>query len=180
MYARVVAGVLCPRNAAVLLLSLPLASRNRLAGDVLKACVLMRSRCAKPARCAAIFITNHACCLDMPLLPPFLVCLRDSNTYRFRSFRPVLVFAKRSITGGKARFAPALRNTTRSSGARRKPRHNFVYANVDLSRPYRFIVTPQICIGVLSPGGSLRCRCMAWLLVKLASNRQGRVNSAPR
>jgi hypothetical protein len=119
MYARVVAGFLCPRNAVVLLISLPLASRNRLAADFLKACVLMRSRCANHARRAAIFITNHACCLDMPLLPPSLVYLRDSNTYRFRPFRPVLVFAKRPITGGKARFAPALRNTARSSGARR-------------------------------------------------------------
>jgi putative transposase len=27
-----------------------------------------------------------------------------------------------------------------------KPRHNFVYLSADLSRPYRFIVTPQICI----------------------------------
>jgi hypothetical protein len=36
-----------------------------------------------------------------------------------------------------------------------KPRHNFVYLSADLSRPYRFIVTPQICIGGLFPSGSL-------------------------
>jgi hypothetical protein len=36
-----------------------------------------------------------------------------------------------------------------------KPRHNFVYLSADLSRPYRFIVTPQICIRGLPPGGSL-------------------------
>jgi hypothetical protein len=36
-----------------------------------------------------------------------------------------------------------------------KPRHNFVYLSADLSRPYRFIVTPQICVRGLSPGGSL-------------------------
>jgi hypothetical protein len=32
-----------------------------------------------------------------------------------------------------------------------KPRHNFVYLSADLSRPYRFIVTPQICLCELSP-----------------------------
>jgi hypothetical protein len=38
---------------------------------------------------------------------------------------------------------------------RSKPRHNFVYLSADLSQPYRFIVTPQICICGLSPSGSL-------------------------
>jgi hypothetical protein len=36
-----------------------------------------------------------------------------------------------------------------------KPRHNFVYLSADLSQPYRFIVTPQICICGLFPSGSL-------------------------
>ena len=42
-----------------------------------------------------------------------------------------------------------------AEAARSKPRHNFVYLSADLSRPYRFIVTPQICICGLSPSGSL-------------------------
>jgi hypothetical protein len=36
-----------------------------------------------------------------------------------------------------------------------KPRHNFIYLSADLSRPYRFIVTPQICICGLFPSGNL-------------------------
>jgi putative transposase len=36
-----------------------------------------------------------------------------------------------------------------------KPRHNFVYLCADVSRPYGFIVTPQICICGLSPGRGL-------------------------
>jgi hypothetical protein len=45
-----------------------------------------------------------------------------------------------------------------------KPRHNFVYLSADVCRPYRFIVTPQICLCGLSSGGSLvlaRCRVVA-------------------
>jgi hypothetical protein len=36
-----------------------------------------------------------------------------------------------------------------------KPRHDFVYLSADVSRPYRFIVTPQIRRSELFPGGSL-------------------------
>jgi hypothetical protein len=36
-----------------------------------------------------------------------------------------------------------------------KPHHNFVYLCADVSRPYGFIVTPQICICGLSPGRGL-------------------------
>jgi hypothetical protein len=45
-----------------------------------------------------------------------------------------------------------------------KPRHHFVDLSADVSRPYRFIVTPQICLCGLSPGGSLvlaLCRVVA-------------------
>jgi hypothetical protein len=47
-----------------------------------------------------------------------------------------------------------------------KPRHNFVYLSADLSQPYRFIVTPQICICGLSPGKGLNlplCGVVGWL-----------------
>ena len=43
----------------------------------------------------------------------------------------------------------------RQAEGEHKPRHNFVYLSADLSRPYRFIVNPQICICGLFPGGSL-------------------------
>jgi hypothetical protein len=45
-----------------------------------------------------------------------------------------------------------------------KPRHNVVYFSADISRPYRFIVTPHMCLCGLSPGGRLvlaRCRVVA-------------------
>jgi hypothetical protein len=44
---------------------------------------------------------------------------------------------------------------SRQAASCRKPRHNFVYLSADVSRPYRFIVTPQICISELFPSGSL-------------------------
>jgi hypothetical protein len=42
-----------------------------------------------------------------------------------------------------------------STGTVLKPRHNFVYLSADISRPYRFIVTPHIRRSELFPGGSL-------------------------
>jgi hypothetical protein len=36
-----------------------------------------------------------------------------------------------------------------------KPRHNFVYLSADVSRPYKVIVNPQICIRGLFLDGSL-------------------------
>jgi hypothetical protein len=47
---------------------------------------------------------------------------------------------------------------------RSKPRHHFVYLSADISRPYRFIVTPQIRRSELFLGGSLvlaPCRVVA-------------------
>jgi hypothetical protein len=113
MYARVVAGVLCPRNAAVLLLSLPLASRNRLAGDVLKACVNALKMCQSYSMCSHLYHKPR-------LLSRYAVASAVFGVLAGLEHLPVpvvqavLVFAKRSITGGKARFAPALRNTARS------------------------------------------------------------------
>jgi putative transposase len=60
-----------------------------------------------------------------------------------------------------------------------KPRHNFVYASADLSRPYRYRNPANLHMWTSLVEAS-SCRCVAWLLVKLASNKQGRVNSALR
>jgi putative SOS response-associated peptidase YedK len=40
-------------------------------------------------------------------------------------------------------------------GVEDKPRHNFVYLSADVSRPYQFTVTPQICTRRPIPGGRL-------------------------
>jgi hypothetical protein len=42
-----------------------------------------------------------------------------------------------------------------------KPRHNFVYFSADVSRPYRFIVTPQFTYGGFPPAEASTCRCVA-------------------
>jgi hypothetical protein len=70
----------------------------------------------------------------------------------------VLSAAYRGTSGAKRRFR---REGERADGG---PRHHFVYLRADVSRPYRFIVTPQIRRSELFPGGSLvlaRCRVVA-------------------